>query len=207
MKTIALGKVAGVLMCAGLVLGLLGSGVGASFIWNGQVSQPIAVGSGTLVVGACNTTLSNCVDNTWGPNLAPALPAGFGPACVVAHVTTSTGSTVCRVVVLTPGDVHPTAWVLTPGVSGTIHQPGLWTITDPNAPATVFSLDALGSFPSRGFSLDTGYFVPGGSTVTYLLPNGGHAGYASVEYTISWNNLTNASLGDAFTINLSVVAQ
>jgi len=208
MKTLAFGKVAGVLMSAGLVLGLLGSGVGASFIWTGQVSQPITVGSGTLVVGACNTMLSSCTDNSWGPNLAPALPSGWGPACVVDHVTTPTGSTVCRVVVLTPGDIYPTAWVLTPSTSGTIHEPHLWTITDPTLPtATVFSLDALGSFPSAGFSTNAGYLVPGGSTVTPLLPNGGHAGYSSVEYTISWNNLTNASFGDDFTIDLSVVAQ
>jgi hypothetical protein len=207
MKTLALGKVAAILMSAGLVLGLLGSGVGASFIWNGQVSQPITVGSGTLVVGACNSTLSSCTDNSWGPNLAPALPSGWGPACVVDHITSPAGSMVCMVVVLTPGDIYPTAWVLTPSVSGTIHEPHLWTITDTALAATAFSLDALGSFPPAGFSPDWGYFVPGGSTVTPLLPNGGHAGYASAEYAISWNNLTNVSFGDAFTINLTVVAQ
>jgi hypothetical protein len=210
MKTLSLGKVAGLLMSAGLVLGLLGPGVGASFIWNGQVSQPITVGSGTLHVWACLLTDvagypgdpgAGCGDPSWVFGSSNP-PAGWGPACTVEHVTTSSGHIACAVTVVAKGEIYPTHWVVTPSITGTLSEPHLWTITNTiteamygPGPGPSFNLDALGSFNPEGFSNDPGYYVDG------------HPGYGGTAYTISWNNLTNASFGDAFTINLSVVAQ
>ena len=70
------GKFAGILMAAGLVLGLLGSGVGASFIWNGSATQAINIGTlsaqldsstaGATVSGNTLTCPAIFIDNSAG---------------------------------------------------------------------------------------------------------------------------------------------
>jgi hypothetical protein len=188
MKTFALGRVAGVLMCAGLALGLLGSGVGASFIWNGQVSQPIQVGHET----------------TW---VSPA-----GGTCGPYTVTTSTGSIACWLAWGTPGAwdnpadvVVPTHFVVTPSVAGRITESHLWTITE-NSGGVPEQLDTLGSFTyASGLAAirkpcDYPNLTP---YEAYVCDNSGLSFEA--PFIISWTNLSNVSFGDNFTITFTVV--
>jgi hypothetical protein len=114
MRTFALGKVAGVLMSAGLVLGLLGSGVGASFVWNGSSSEHI--------------TLANPVIT-------------FSAPCPVTAVTTSSGSVTCFVGDRPVNDglpgycdtcatIYPTHIAVTATLSGPkLAEPAKWTLS------------------------------------------------------------------------------
>jgi hypothetical protein len=190
MKTFALGKVAGILVSAGLVLGLLGSGVGASFIWTGTVNQPIQVGHETTTI----------------------YTVGAGTCPGSYTVTTSTGSIACWIAWGTPGAwnnpadvIVPTQFVVTPSVAGRITESHLWTITE-NSGGVPVQLDTLGSFTyASGLAAirkpcDYPNLTP---YEAYVCDNSGLSFEA--PFIISWNNLSNVSFGDHFTITFTVV--
>ena len=90
-------KSAGILMAAGLVLGLLGSGVGASFVWNGSASQAITVG--TVDLRLSSTTPGATVTNTSVicPSIVVDNSAGFtmaGQAVPTCNITVTSVGTV-----------------------------------------------------------------------------------------------------------------
>ena len=172
MKYSSLLKIAGILMSAGLVISLLGSGVGASFAWNGQSSQHITVAD---------------------PHVT------FSQSCAVFHVTTSTGSVNCGIVVTTDPppyyvcdtcpEVYPTTMTIAASVSGSkLAEPGKWTITDVLPAGASYGLDAL---PRT--------FGPYGMSRSVY-------GYGGENYRIAWTDLSSASLGDDFTVDFTIIA-
>ena len=157
---------------AGWALGLLSSGVGAAFVWNGTSSQRI--------------TLDNPVITFTSP-------------CGVHAVTTSSGSINCWVgdnpvnnglpgYCDTCATIYPTTIAVTASLSGPkLAEPGKWTIIDATAAPVSKTLAQL---PNT--------WTFGTSHTVY--------GYGQTNFTITWTDLSIASLGDDFTINFAIAA-
>lgn len=101
--------------------------------------------------------------------------------CADFHVVSSSGSESCTLTLTSTGDILPTSFTMTPSISGNVlSEPSLWTITDGLGGSTTLSTLATFSYNS---------FASGGT----------------VKYTITWANLTNASMGNDFYVTFNVV--
>jgi hypothetical protein len=153
-------------MAFGLVLGLIGSGVGASFIWNGSATQAINIGTLTMQVSS-TTPNAHVTDNTLTcPAIVIDNSAGFSmagepvPTCNLT--VTSTGTIPAKnlsVFMTVAGGAELDKWQVS--ASGAITATKLFSAPvpagDPGVPMGVAT-----TFPaSINFAFDYGYDIGG----------------------------------------------
>jgi len=117
MKILSARKFAGILMVSGLVLGLIGSGVGASFSDSTTAKLSISVGTFGIVI---NSTTPNAVVTPTAPNGAsvtytcPDIESSAAGNCPLAFTITSTGTMPANITVAATAVAAPFADMLAP---------------------------------------------------------------------------------------------
>ena len=104
--------------------------------------------------------------------------------CTPGVVKTSSGSVSCTVQLWATGGIVPTSFTMTPSIDGSstaLHEPGSWAITDDATPQHT-ALNVLSTFAYGSFT-----------------------NFGTVTYTITWNNLTNPSMGDMFYVDFNFI--
>ena len=168
-------------MSAGLVLGLLGSGVGASFIWNGSATQAINIG-----------TLSAQLDS----NTVGATVNGNTLTCPAILIDNSAGFTM-------GGEAVPTCNLIVKS-AGTIPLKNVsvfMTVTSNGAELGSFQMAQTGLIGPATKLLSVPANTPVGVAIAFP---------ASINFTYDYgddvglNELTNVSLGKSIVVTFSL---